>query len=167
MAPTSRIDFTPAQTTVTGVRASVPRSADSSQLSRASRCTPPSPPVANTPIPAATASTDVAATVVAPCAPRAAAGARSRTPHLTTSSPPAIASSAASSSPIRTSPETSAIVAGTAPAERTAASISRATSRLRGRGSPWEMIVLSSATTGRPEASASETSSWMRMWRAL
>ena len=28
------------------------------------------------------------------------------------------------------------------------------------------MIVLSSATTGRPAASASETSSWMRMWRA-
>ena len=35
------------------MRASVPRSADSSQLSRAWRCTPPSPPVANTPIPAA------------------------------------------------------------------------------------------------------------------
>ena len=58
-------------------------------------------------------------------------------------------------------------MAGTAPAARTAASISRATSRLRGRGSPWEMIVLSSATTGRPAASASETSSWMRIWRAL
>ena len=107
--------------------------------------------MANTPIPARTASREVAATVVAPCAPRAAAGARSRTPHLTTSPRAAIASSAASSSPIRTSPSTSAIVAGTAPAARTAASISRATPRLRGRGSPWEMIVLSSATTGRPD----------------
>ena len=74
MAPTSRIDFTPAHTTVIGVRASVPRSADSSHVSRASRCTPPSPPVANTRIPARAASAEVAATVVAPCAPRAAAG---------------------------------------------------------------------------------------------
>jgi hypothetical protein len=55
VAPTSRIDFTPAQTTVIGVLASVPRSADSSHVSRASRCTPPSPPVANVPIPARTA----------------------------------------------------------------------------------------------------------------
>ena len=41
-------------------------------------------------------------------------------------------------------------VAGTAPAARTVCSISRATRRLSGRGRPWEMIVLSSATTGRP-----------------
>ena len=74
VAPTSRIDFTPAQTTVIGVPASVPRSADSSHVSRASRCTPPSPPVANTPMPARTASAEVAATVVAPCARRGARG---------------------------------------------------------------------------------------------
>ena len=60
------------------------------------------------------------------------------------------ASSAASSRPTRTSPPRIAIVAGTAPCSRTVASISRATRRLSGRGSPWAMIVLSSATTGRP-----------------
>src|SRR5690606_32215176 len=35
---------------------------------------------------------------------------------------------------------------------------SRAASRLRGRGRPWEMIVDSSATTGRPRLRASATS---------
>ena len=49
----SRIDFTPAHTTQIPTRASVPRSADSSKVSRAPRCTPPSPPVANTRMPAA------------------------------------------------------------------------------------------------------------------
>src|SRR4029078_7227060 len=70
--------------------------------------------------------------------------------------------SASSSSPTVTSPPMTAIVAGTAPCERTASSISRATRRLSGRGSPWAMIVLSSATTGRPPASASATSGWTR-----
>ena len=60
--------------------------------------------------------------------------------------PPATTSSAASSSPIRTSPATTATVAGTAPPARTAASSSRATPRLRGRGSPCAIRVLSSAT---------------------
>src|SRR5215203_5693071 len=55
----------PAHTTVTPVAASVVRSADSSQLSRASRCTPPSPPVAKTSMPASAARWDVEATVVA------------------------------------------------------------------------------------------------------
>jgi hypothetical protein len=82
---------------------------------------------------------------------------------LTTSRRSATAASAASSSPIRTSPATTAIVAGTAPPARTACSISRATWPLRGRGSPWLMIVLSSATTGRPAASASWTSSLTRI----
>ena len=48
----SSTDFTPEQTTRIGVSASTPRSADTSQVSLAPRCTPPSPPVANTPIPA-------------------------------------------------------------------------------------------------------------------
>ena len=85
---------------------------------------------------------------------------------MTTSSDSAIASSASSSSPTRTSPPTTAMVAGTAPAERTAASNSRATRRLSGRGSPWLMIVLSRATTGPPAASASRTSSCTRICRA-
>ena len=109
-------------------------------------------------MPACAATCAVAATVVAPVAPRAAAIGRSRALHLTTSSRVAIASSAASSSPTRTVPSTSAIVAGTAPPSRTAASICRAISAFCGRGSPWETIVDSSATTACPAASASATS---------
>ena len=51
VAPTSRIDFTPAHTTSTPVRDSVVRSADSSKVSCAPRWTPPSPPVAKTVMP--------------------------------------------------------------------------------------------------------------------
>ena len=58
------------------------RSADSSKVSPACRCTPPSPPVANTPIPAPAASSAVLETVVAPLRPSAAATGRSRTPSL-------------------------------------------------------------------------------------
>src|SRR4051812_366041 len=159
----SRIDFTPAQTTQIPTRASVPRSADSSNVSRAPRCTPPSPPVANTRMPARSATCAVAATVVAPCPPRVSTGARSRTPHLRTPSVSASSASDASSSPTRSSPAMTAIVAGTAPCSRTAASISRATGRFSGRGSPWAMIVLSSATTGRPSASAVSTSGSTRI----
>src|SRR3954453_20421145 len=159
----SRIDFTPAQTTQMPTRASVPRSADSSKLSAAPRWTPPSPPVANTRMPARSARCEVAATVVAPNPRRASTGARSRTPHLATPSVLASASSAASSRPIRTSPSTIAIVAGTAPLDRTPPSICFATRRLSGRGKPWAMIVLSSATTGRPSSRAVRTSSCTRM----
>ena len=158
MAPTSRIDFTPAQTKTIPVDANVVRSADSSQLARAPRCTPPRPPVANTLMPARAARCAVAATVVPPHPPRAASGARSRTPHFSTSSRSATAASASSSSPTRASPATIAMVAGSAPPARTSASAWRAISRLRGRGSPCVMIVLSSATTGLPAASASATS---------
>src|SRR5918996_5152181 len=84
VAPTSRIDFTPAQTTTIPVRASVSRSADSSQVSRAPRCTPPSPPVANTRMPAREARWAVDATVVAPSPPRATSGARTPAPPLPT-----------------------------------------------------------------------------------
>ena len=86
VAGTSRIDFTPAQTTVTSVVAERCRSADSSQVLRASRCTPPRPPVAKTVMPAGRARCEVAATVVAPMPPRAATVARSRVLTLTTSS---------------------------------------------------------------------------------
>ena len=84
--------------------------------------------------------------------------ARSRTLTLTTSSEPAITVNASASSPILGWPATTAIVAGTAPPSRTACSISRAMSRLAGRGRPWLMMVLSSATTGRPAAIAAATS---------
>ena len=155
MAPTSRIDFTPEQTTVMGVTDRVVRSADSSQLSRACRCTPPRPPVANTRMPASQARWLVAATVVAPQPPRLTSVATSRTLTLTTSSRLATWSRASSSRPIRTRPSRMAIVAGTAPRERTMSSTSVATRRFSGRGSPWLMMVDSRATTAAPAASAS------------
>ena len=55
VAATSRIDFTPDETTVIGVRDSVVKSALSSKLSLAPRCTPPRPPVAKSEIPASDA----------------------------------------------------------------------------------------------------------------
>ncbi len=159
VAPTSRIDFTPAQTTVIGVRASVTRSADSSALSTQPRCTPPSPPVANTRIPARAASTDVEATVVAPVRRSAAATGRSRTDSFATSGASAIIESALASRPIVGVPAMTAIVAGVTPRARSRDSSSAATSRLRGRGSPCAISVDSSATTGRPASSATRTSS--------
>ena len=148
----------PAHTIVTPVAASVVRSADSSQLSRASRWTPPSPPVANNRMPARAARCDVDATVVAASPPLAITGARSRTPAFANTPPSASSSRAPGSRPMHGSPPTTAIVAGTAPSARTTASSSRATSRLRPRGRPCAISVLSSATTGPPEASASATS---------
>ena len=111
--------------------------------------------MANTPMPARTASVAVAATVVAPVARRAMTTGRSRALHLATSSSADRARAPRRSSPIRTIPSTIAIVAGTAPSSRTAASIMRAISTFSGRGSPWAISVLSSATTGRPSSSAS------------
>ena len=163
VAGTSRIDFTPAQTTVILVRPSASRSADSSCATVHSRCTPPSPPVPNTRMPARAARIAVAETVVAPVTPSAAAGARSRKPSLRTPGSVAIRSRCARSSPTEGTPSTTAIVAGTAPACLTMSSSSTATSRLRGRGRPWEMIVDSRATTGRPAASASATSADTRI----
>ncbi len=159
MAPTSRIDFTPAHTTSTPVRDSVVRSADSSKVSCAPRWTPPRPPVAKTVMPAAAARCAVEATVVEPTPPRAAIAASSRTLTLVASSSLASRSRAASSSPIRACPSITATVAGTAPPSRTACSNSRARRALSGRGRPWLMIVLSSATTAWPAARASRTSS--------
>ena len=46
------------------------------------------------------------------------------------------------------------MVAGTAPAARTASSIAMASAALRGRGMPWQIRVDSSATTARPSRSA-------------
>ena len=83
----------------------------------------------------------------------------SRTLTLTTSSRLATWSSASSSRPMRTRPSRMAMVAGTAPRERTMSSTSVATRRFSGRGRPWLMMVDSRATTAAPAASASDTSS--------
>ncbi len=112
VAPTSRIDLTPALTTRIGVVESASRSADSSKVTDASRCTPPRPPVANTWIPAAWAIIAVAATVVPPERPRAIAIGRSRMLILTLSSAAASRSISDSLSPTTASPSTTPMVAG-------------------------------------------------------
>jgi hypothetical protein len=99
----------------------------------------------------------VAATVVAPSTPAVAATGRSRTDSFSTPSAVASRVSSSSSRPTTISPPITPIVAGCAPLSRTVCSMSRATARLRGRGSPWEMIVLSSATTGQCSDSAVRT----------
>ncbi len=66
---------------------------------------------------------------------------------FTTSAPSATWTSWSSSSPTWTVPPTIAIVAGTAPPRRTASSICRAVAALVSVGSPWLMMVDSSATT--------------------
>jgi hypothetical protein len=50
------------------------------------------------------------------------------------------------------------MVAGTTPLDLRISSNSLAASRFLGLGSPWEIIVLSRATTGLPDKSASATS---------
>lgn len=62
----SRIDFTPAETTVTGVLESYSRSALTSIVCSYPRCTPPIPPVTKISMPAIFAAIIVAETVVAP-----------------------------------------------------------------------------------------------------
>ena len=65
----SRIDLTPAEITATSVRDSSVRSADTSIELSAPWCTPPSPPVTKTRMPASPAIRIVLATVVAPWVP--------------------------------------------------------------------------------------------------
>ena len=155
----SRMLFTPAQTTHTGVVDSSVRSALTSNDVAAPRCTPPSPPVTKTRIPAREASRMVAATVVAPCPWRAMIDGRSRTLAFTTDGSLASSSRSSGDSPTCGTPPSTAMVAGTAPCSRTMPSTSVAIATFCGYGMPWLMIVLSSATTGRPAATASATSS--------
>ena len=149
MAGTSRIDFTPEQTTsAPSARASSSRSAETSKVRPAPRWTPPRPPVARTSSPCRRASQSVAPTVDAASRPRATAHARSRRPAFRTGPRPGRASRSSSSgpSPTRTDPPSTAIVAGSAPASRTAASEARAVARLSGQGRPWVISVDSRAT---------------------
>ena len=73
----SRIDFTPAQITETGVRESSVRSAEMSNVVSAPLWTPPIPPVTNILMPAKFARYIVAATVVDPFPFYASTNARS------------------------------------------------------------------------------------------
>ena len=113
-------------------------------------------------MPARAAAIIVAATVVAPSRPVAAAKARSR--RLTFITPDAVASLSTSSdaSPTVRVPAMTPTKAGSAPPSRTARSSPAATSSDLGRGKPWAIAVVSSATTGAPAASAERTSSETR-----
>ncbi len=168
VAAMSRIDLTPADTTVIGQAPRIARSADSSKVWPALRWTPPMPPVANTRIPACAASHEVAATVVPPVAPWATATGRSRTLSFSGFSVPASRCSWSGSSPTCGIPSRIAIVAGTAPESDTVRSKLAAASTFSGLGSPCVMIVDSSATTGSPSrrarATVSETTEIMSPW---
>ena len=118
------------------------------------RCTPPMPPVAKTRMPARLARIIVVATVVAPVSfPATTIG---RSLRLTLSTPFAshMRTSSSSVRPAFSRPSMTAMVAGTAPSARMIFSTSRAKSRFCGYGMPWLRIVLSSATTGFPSATA-------------
>ena len=113
--------------------------------------------MANTRIPARAASTDVAATVVPAVRLAAMASPRSRLLTLMTLASRAIRSSSASDRPALGTPSMTAMVAGVTPLSASSASNDLAAPRLPGRGRPCEMIVDSSATTGRPASRASLT----------
>ena len=139
--------MTPEEVTSAGMRASAARSAETSGGVGKPRCTPPSPPVPMKRMPTAAAAVSVPPTVVAPATPWTAQTARSRGPSLRTSG--VNRSSSASVSPIRTRPSSTPIVAGIAPAARTASSLARATATPSGAGKPCATSVVSSATTAR------------------
>jgi hypothetical protein len=154
----SRIALAPELTSTMEVWAIAIRSADSSKLSAAPWWTPPSPPVANTSIPAVRARNAVAAMVVPALAPVTAAMASSRMlAFMTVSSCPSSAIWSGDRPTVGV-PRCTPIVAGTPPASRMIRSPASATSTLRGLGRPWVKIVDSSATTGVPADSASSTS---------
>ena len=155
----SRIDLAPAQTTATGLRPSSSRSAETSSVSSTPRCTPPIPPVAKTAMPARAAAIIVAATVVAPSRPAAAATARSRRLTFIASGCEASRATASCASPTVSVPAMIPTKAGRAPPSRTARSSPAAISSDLGCGNPCAIAVVSSATTGRPAASAACTSS--------
>ena len=161
VAGTSSSDFTPAETTSTGVFASCARSAETSGGSGNPRCTPPSPPVAMNEMPAARATASVPPTVVAPTARCSTATARSRGPILRADASKRASSS--SVSPTTISPSSTPIVAGTAPPARTWRSDSIPTATPSPGGKPCATSVVSSATT----AVASRTSSEMRITRVV
>ncbi|TVQ62988.1 MAG: peptidase [Phycisphaerales bacterium] len=147
---TSRIAFTPLDTTATGNRVKARMSALTSSGPPRILCTPPTPPVAKTRTPAAAASSIVALTVVAHVPP-----ALRNTPRLdefpfATRSIASIAPSSSSFIPTTAPPRSTPTVAGRAPASRTIASRSRASAGAASRGTPWARRVVSSATQSGP-----------------
>ena len=103
----------------------------------------------------------VVATVVAPLRPEAMYTGTSRRLTLPTPSARHMTSRSSWERPTFSLPPMTAMVAGTAPSERTTSSTLAAKSRFSGQGMPWLRIVLSSATTGAPASRASRTSGFM------
>ena len=99
-----------------------------SKVVSAPRCTPPIPPVAKTAMPARAATAIVAATVVLASDLATTTAERSRRDALRTPVALPSRSSASAVSPTLMRPPRTAIVAGTAPASRMAASTARAVS---------------------------------------
>src|ERR1051325_8188390 len=123
------------------------------------------PPVEKTVTPARAHNEIDAATVVAPSTPLATAIGMSRAETFLTPSLFRNLSSSSGSSPTDGTPFTTAVIAGNAFWERTAAIIRSAASRLDGYGSPCASTELSRATTGRPSARALVTSGRTRRKR--
>ena len=157
----SRIDFAPEHVTRTGDETSATRSADTSGGVGYPRCTPPMPPVPMNRMPTIRATASTPPTVVAPTSPATAHAARSRGPSFLASE--SKRSSSSSPRPTRTRPSRTPIVAGVAPASRTARSMASPTSTPCGAGNPCATMVVSSATTARRSSSAARTSSESRM----
>ena len=114
----SRMDFMPAQTTATLVRANSIKSPDISMVFSLPRCTPPIPPVTNIEIPAILAHIIVAATVVPPSWFCKIANGKSLLLTFTVFIPRANCSSSNLLNPIFIRPSMTAIVAGIAPSLR-------------------------------------------------
>ena len=110
----SRNALAPLHTVTTGWRAIAPRSALTSAVSATSRCTPPIPPVANTPIPTRAAKVTVAETVVAPN-PTVWASATGRSRSATLVVAAWSRSCSSSASPTTATPSTIAVIAGVTP----------------------------------------------------
>ena len=151
--PISKIDFGPAHTTLTGVLPNSVKSAETSIVYCPSRCTPPSPPVAKTLIPARCDKIIVSAIVVPPFNLLAITYPISRLDTFT-----ALRNCSKLSSPTCGTPSIKAQVAGTTPLSRNTCSTLLAISMFCGYGNPWEMIVDSKETTGRFSNSACLTS---------
>ena len=144
------MDFTPAETTVTGVCPSSLRSALASRVCSYPRCTPPIPPVTKILMPASSAPIIVEDTVVAPSDFYINTIGRSRRLTFFVLGPSnANLSIYWSVNPIFILPSMMAIVAGMAPCFLTWFSIEKAHYLFCGYGIPWDMIVDYKATTGR------------------
>lgn len=156
----SRMDFTPLETTHTGVRPSSSKSEDMSPVVVESRWTPPTPPVAKIGMPQRWAMSIVAATVVPADACRESRYGRSRREAFSTLSDEPSCSSSVGVRPTLIRPLRMPMVAGVEPFSRMICSMRWHVSTFFGRGRPCVRMAVSQATTGRCSARADFTSGW-------